>query len=328
MGVLIARRRSPHAMNEAHANIIRTATLEIAYQESGPPTGLPVVLLHGFPDDIHAYDDVAPQLAAAGYRVIVPYLRGYGPTKFLDPATPRSGEQAALGRDVLELIEALDLKHPVLAGYDWGGRAACVVSALWPERVGALVSMTGYNIQNIATAAQPQSPAAEYRYWYQWYFDTDRGVAGLTQNRGAFCRFLWELWSPNYRFSDADYRRTAASFDNPDFVAVAVQSYRHRYGNAPGDPRYAAVEARLSERPPIKVPTIVLHGEADGVSPVAGSEAHARHFTGFYRREVLPVVGHFLPREAPEVVVGAVRELAEAHLADRAVREEPQPTAA
>jgi pimeloyl-ACP methyl ester carboxylesterase len=289
----------------------RTRVLDIAYEESGLPTGRPVVLMHGFPDDIHAYDDVAPPLAAAGYRVIVPYLRGYGPTRFLDPNTPRSGEQAALGYDLLDLIDVLDLKSPIVAGYDWGGRAACVVSALWPERVGGLVSITGYNIQNIAGAKQPQSAAAEYRYWYQWYFHTERGVAGLTQNRGPICRLLWELWSPNYRFSDADYAKTAAAFDNPDFVAVVIQSYRHRFGNAPGDPRYEAVEARLAAQPKITVPTIVLHGEADGVGPAANSEGHARHFTGPYRREVIPVAGHFLPREAPDAVVAAVRELVE-----------------
>jgi pimeloyl-ACP methyl ester carboxylesterase len=288
----------------------RTAVLDIAYEETGPPGGRPVVLLHGFPDDIHAYDGVAPPLADAGYRVIVPYLRGYGPTRFIETTTPRSGEQAALGHDLLELIDALDLKAPILAGYDWGGRAACVVSALWPERVGGLVSITGYNIQNIAGANQPQSPVAEYRYWYQWYFHTERGVAGLTQNRGPICRLLWELWSPNYRFSDTDYARTAASFDNPDFVAVVIQSYRHRYGNAPGAPRYAEIESRLAQRPQIAVPSIVLHGEADGVGPAAGSEGHARHFIGSYRREVIPVAGHFLPREAPDAMVKAVRELA------------------
>jgi pimeloyl-ACP methyl ester carboxylesterase len=287
----------------------RTPALDIAYAESGPANGKPVVLLHGFPDDVHAYDDVAPPLAAAGYRVIVPYLRGYGPTRFRDAATPRSGEQAALGHDLLDLIDALDLKGPILAGYDWGGRAACVVAALWPERVGGLVSITGYNIQNIAGASQPQSPAAEHRYWYQWYFHTERGVAGLTANRGPLCRLLWELWSPNYRFDDATYAKTEAAFDNPDFVAVVIQSYRHRYGNAPGDPRYASVEARLAARPAITVPTVVLHGAADGVGPAAGSEGHARHFTGSYRREVIPVAGHFLPREAPAAVVAAVREL-------------------
>jgi len=288
---------------------IRTRVLDIAYEESGPPTGRPVVLMHGFPDDVHAYDDVAPPLAAAGYRVIVPYLRGYGSTRFLDPATPRSGEQAALGHDLLDLIDALDLKSPILAGYDWGGRAACIVSALWPERVGGLVSITGYNIQNIAGANDPASAAAEYRLWYQWYFHTERGIAGLTQNRAPICRLLWELWSPNYRFTDADYAKTAAAFDNPDFVAVVIQSYRHRFGNAPGDPRYAGVETRLAAQPKISVPTIVLHGEADGVGPAAGSETHARYFTGSYRREVIPVAGHFLPREAPEAVVKAVCEL-------------------
>jgi pimeloyl-ACP methyl ester carboxylesterase len=288
---------------------ICTPVLDIAYEESGPADGRPVLLMHGFPDDVHAYDDVAPPLAACGYRVVVPYLRGYGRTRFLDPGTPRSGEQAALGRDLLDLLDALDLKSPILAGYDWGGRAACVVSALWPERVGGLVSITGYNIQNIAAASQPQSAEAEHRLWYQWYFHTERGVAGLTQNRGPICRKLWELWSPNYRFTDADYAKTAAAFDNPDFVAVVIQSYRHRYGNAPGDPRYGEIEARLAQQPKIAVPSVVLHGEADGVGPAAQSEGAARFFTGAYRREVVPVAGHFLPREAPDAVVRAVREL-------------------
>lgn len=288
---------------------VRTSVLEIAYEESGPAGGRPVVLMHGFPDDIHAYDGVAPPLAAAGYRVIVPYLRGYGPTRFLDSATPRSGEQAALGHDLLDFINALDLKNPILAGYDWGGRACCVVAALWPARVGGLVTIGGYNIQHIASANQPQSAAAEHRYWYQWYFHTERGVAGLTQNRGPLCRLLWELWSPNYRFSDADYAQTAASFDNPDFVAVVIQSYRHRYGSAPGDPRYAEVEAALAERPPIAVPTIALEGEADGVHPPGRGHAPSAAITGLRRHDVVPVAGHFLPRETPDAVVKAVREL-------------------
>jgi pimeloyl-ACP methyl ester carboxylesterase len=287
----------------------QTPILDIAYEESGPADGRPVVLLHGFPDDVHAYDGVAPPLADAGYRVIVPYLRGYGPTRFRDPATSRSGEQAALGHDLLDLIDALDLKNPILAGYDWGGRAACIVAALWPERVGGLVSINGYNIQNIGNSGRPQPPATEYRHWYQWYFHTERGRAGLAANRGPLCRLLWELWSPNYRFSDTDYALTAASFDNPDFVEVVIQSYRHRYGNAPGDPAYDASEAKLAAQPHITVPTIVLHGEADGVGPPAGSEAAARHFTGSYERRVIPVAGHFLPREAPGVVIAAVKEL-------------------
>jgi pimeloyl-ACP methyl ester carboxylesterase len=288
---------------------ILTATLEIAYQEYGPPDGSPVILMHGFPDDVHAYDGVAPPLAESGWRVIVPYLRGYGPTRFRDPATLRSGQQGALGHDLLSLMDGLGLRRAVLAGYDWGGRAACIVAALWPQRVAGLVSITGYNIQNIATALQPASPDAEYRYWYQWYFHTERGRAGLSANRRPFCRKLWELWSPNYRFDDAEYEPTAASFDNPDFVEVVIHSYRHRYRAAQGDPALEHIEAQLARQPVITVPTIVLHGESDGVSPPQSSERHDRLFTGPYQRRIVPVAGHFLPRETPEAVVQAVREL-------------------
>ncbi len=189
---------------------IQTPTLEVAFEESGPVRGRPVILLHGFPDDVHAYDQVAPPLAAAGWRVMVPYLRGYGPTRFRRVETPRSGQQAALGRDLADFIEALDLPRAVLAGYDWGGRAACVVAALWSQRVAGLVTMGGYNIQNIAAAGKPDAPATEHRRWYQWYFHTERGRAGLAANRAALCRLLWELWSPNYRFDDAAYEQTAA----------------------------------------------------------------------------------------------------------------------
>src|SRR5947199_7164738 len=225
---------------------ILTPTLAIGYEESGPAEGPAVVLLHGFPDDVRAYDGVAPALADAGWRVIVPYLRGYGPTRFLDPQTPRSGQQAALGRDLLGLLDALGVERAALAGYDWGGRAACIVAALWPERVASLVSIGGFNIQNIARSGAPAPPDREHRLWYQWYFHTERGRAGLAANRRPLCRLLWELWSPNYRFTDADYALTAASFDNPDFVEVVIQSYRHRYGNAPGDPAYDASEAKLA----------------------------------------------------------------------------------
>jgi pimeloyl-ACP methyl ester carboxylesterase len=291
------------------ASSIRTKVLEIAYQESGPADGPPVILLHGFPDDVHAYDGVAPPLAGDGCRVLVPWLRGYGPTRFLDAATPRSGQQAALGADLRDFMDALGIRQAILAGYDWGGRAACVVAALWPERVRGLVSITGYNIQDIANATKPASAAAEYRHWYQWYFHTERGRAGLTQNRHDICRLLWKLWSPNWTFDDATYQRTGESFDNPDFVDVVIQSYRHRYGATPGDPVLEPIEQRLAAQPKIAVPTIVLHGEADGVGPPQNSVHHARHFTSRYERRVIPVAGHFLPNEAPQAVVQAICEL-------------------
>jgi pimeloyl-ACP methyl ester carboxylesterase len=288
---------------------VRTRLLEIGYLESGPPDGVPVILLHGWPSDVHDWDGVVPALAASGCRVLVPWLRGYGPTRFLNPATPRSGQQAALGADVRDFMDALGVGPAVLAGYDWGGRAACVVAALWPERVRALVTINGYAIQNIGASGQPASAAQEHRYWYQWYFHTERGRAGLAQNRREIARLLWRLWSPNWQFDDATFAATATSFDNPDFVDVTIQSYRHRYGNAPGDVACEPLEQALAVLPSISVPTIVLHGEADGVGPVGGSAGHARHFTARYERRVVPVAGHFLSREAPETVVQAVRDL-------------------
>ena len=291
------------------ARRLRTKTLEIAYEESGAADGRPVILLHGFPDDPRTWDGVAPALAQAGYRVLVPYLRGYGPTRFLDSRTPRSGQQAALGHDLFDFMDALGLARAVLAGYDWGGRAACIVAALWPERAAALVTIGGYNIQNIAKAGLPAAAEQEHRYWYQWYFHTERGRAGLAARRREICRLLWRLWSPNWRFDEASYERTAASFDNPDFVDVVIQSYRHRYGAVPGDPGMEASEVLLAAQPQIAVPTIVLHGAADGVSPPEDSEPHRRHFEGPYERRVIPRAGHFLPREAPAEVVRAVREL-------------------
>jgi len=278
---------------------VDTATLRVAYEDAGSPDGAPVVLLHGFPYDVRAFDDVTPALVQAGCRVIVPYLRGFGPTRFLSDATPRSGEQAALGTDLLGLMDALGLGPAVLAGYDWGGRAACVVAALWPERVRGLVSVDGYNILDAAASVVPASPEQEHRHWYQYYLHGERGRAGLAANRRAFCRLLWQLWSPTWAFDDAAFERTAPSFDNPDFVDVAVQSYRHRFGYAPGDPALADIEHRLAQRPSIGVPTVVLHGGDDGVGPASQSERHAPHFTGPYVRQVVPGVGHNLPQEAP-----------------------------
>jgi pimeloyl-ACP methyl ester carboxylesterase len=288
---------------------VRTATLEIAYEDSGPPDGSPVLLMHGFPYDVRAYDDVLPPLVAAGCRVVVPYLRGYGPTRFLSGDTPRSGQQAALGQDLLDLLDALHIERAALAGYDWGGRGACVVAALWPQRVRCLVSGGGYNIQNIGAAANPLPPEQEYRFWYQYYFHTERGRAGLAANRREFCRLLWRLWSPNWPFDNTTYGRTAASFDNPDFVDVVIQSYRHRYGYAPGDPALEPIEQRLVAQPKITVPTIVLHGAASGVGPPGQSERHVRFFSGPYQRRVIPVAGHYLPAEAPRQFADAVLEL-------------------
>ena len=286
----------------------RTPSLEIAYEERG--NGTPVILLHGFPYDVRAYDDVAASLAATGCRAIVPYLRGYGPTRFLDDSTMRSGEQAALGNDLRELMNALDLPRAVLAGYDWGGRAACIVAALWPERVAGLVTMnSAYNIFDTAAFATPAAPETEHRYWYQYYFHTERGLAGLSANREALCRFIWRLWSPTWPFDEATFARTAESFNNPDFVEVVIHSYRHRFGYVPGDPSLLAMESALALRPAIPVPTILLHGEADGVDPVEGSTNAASHYTGPFRRDVVPAAGHNLPQEAPAAVAAAVLEL-------------------
>jgi pimeloyl-ACP methyl ester carboxylesterase len=292
---------------------VRTATLDVAYEESGAAGGTPVLLLHGWPYDPRCYDDVVPPLVAAGYRVIVPYLRGFGATRFLSPETLRSGQQAALGNDLRELLDALAIERAVLAGYDWGGRAACVVAALWPERVRGLVTGNGYNIQNIPASVKPVAPAQEHRFWYQYYFHTERGRAGLEQNRHALCRYIWQIWSPDWAFDDATYENSAVSFDNPDFVAVTIQSYRHRFGYAAGDPALEPIEQRLAAQPAIAVPSIVLHGASSGIQPPAGSEPHARLFAGPYQRRVLPKIGHNLPQEAPQAVAEAILELARAN---------------
>jgi pimeloyl-ACP methyl ester carboxylesterase len=298
-------------LSAAHKRI-RTPTLEIAYEESGAADGLPVFLMHGWPYDPRCYDAVIAPLSSAGARVIVPYLRGFGPTRFLSATTPRSGQQAALGNDLRELMDALGVERALLAGYDWGGRAACIVAALWPERVRGLVTVNSYNIQNIPGSATPQSPQQELRLWYQWYFQTERGRAGLEANRRQFCRLLWTLWSPHWSFDDATFERSAASFDNPDFVAVTIQSYRHRYRNAPGDPALDGIEQWLAEQPKISVPTIALQGEADGIMSPEVSERHAGFFTGRYQRRVLPRIGHNPPQEDPHVFAAAVIELLQA----------------
>ncbi|KAF1048246.1 alpha/beta fold hydrolase [Xylophilus sp.] len=288
---------------------VRAGVLDVAFHESGPADGTPVLLLHGFPYDVHAYAEVAPRLAAQGCRVVVPYLRGYGPTRFADAAAPRSGEQAALGDDLRALLDALALPRALLAGYDWGGRACCIVAALWPERCAGLVSVNGYNFQHIASAQRPAAPENEWRLWYQYYFHSERGRAGLAQDRAALCRLLWKLWSPTWAFDDATFARTARAFDNPDFVDVVIHSYRHRFGLAAGDPRLAGIEARLAQQPPIGVAAITLDGAADGVMAVGGTAAHAHHFTGAHEHRVVPGAGHNLPQERPQAFADAVLAL-------------------
>jgi pimeloyl-ACP methyl ester carboxylesterase len=288
---------------------IRTKTLEIAYEESGPETGTPVLLMHGFPYDPRAFDGVVPPLVDAGCRTIVPYLRGFGPTRFLSPDTMRSGQQGAIGQDLLDLMDALALPTAVLAGFDWGGRAACVAAALWPERVQGLVTANGYSIQDIAGSVEPRLPQQEHRAWYQYYFHTERGRAGLTAYRKELGKLLWQLWSPTWKFDDATYDRTAASFDNPDFVDVVIHSYRHRFGYAPGDPAFETIEKRLAALPAITVPTIALYGSTDGVAPPPNLSAQRRFFSARAQQRIVGGVGHDIPQEAPTAVAAAVLEI-------------------
>jgi pimeloyl-ACP methyl ester carboxylesterase len=290
-------------------NTTAAGVLEVAWTTCGPAEGPPVFLMHGFPYDIHAYAQVAPLLADAGCRVIVPYLRGFGATRFVSAATPRSGEQAALGADLLALMDALRVPRAVLAGYDWGGRAACVVAALWPQRCTGLVSYNSYNIQDIARAMTPDAPENEHRLWYQYYLHSERGRAGLAQDRRAFTRLLWQLWSPSWRFDDASFERSAAAFDNEDFVAVVIHSYRHRFGLVAGDPAYAGIEARLAAQPAITVAAITFDGTDDGVRSPAPAAASAHRFAGPRSHRIVPGVGHNMPQEAPRVFADAVLEL-------------------
>jgi len=288
---------------------VQAGVLDIAYYEAGPAEGPVVMLLHGFPYDIHSFAEVAPMLAAQGCRAIVPYLRGYGPTRFLDAATPRSGEQAAIGADLMALMDALAVPRALFAGYDWGGRAACIGAALWPERCAGLVSVNGYLIQDIAQAMRPAPPEREVPLWYQYYFQLERGRAGLDANRRAIARILWSQWSPNWDFDDATFDRTAVAHDNPDYVDVVIHSYRHRFGLAAGDPYYADLQRRLAELPPITVPAITLDGDADGVVAATDGSAQAARFTNRGAHRVIPRAGHNLPQERPDAFAAAVMEL-------------------
>jgi pimeloyl-ACP methyl ester carboxylesterase len=288
---------------------VRTPLLDIGYDAYGNSVGFPIIVLHGFPDDAHAWDTVASPLAAAGYRVLVPYLRGYGPTRFLSAAEPRMAQQAAIAQDLQDFMNALSLDRAALAGYDWGGRAACITAIMAPQRVRALVTIGGYNVQNTLAAPRPATAVEERSHWYQWYFNTERGRVGLEQNRHDICRLLWEEWSPTWHFDDATYAQTAPSFDNPDFVPIVIHSYRHRHGNAPGDPRFDQIERHLATRPPITVPTIVLHGADDTVSRPSRSERDMAMFPPGTARHVIAGAGHFMPREKPQAVVDALLTL-------------------
>jgi pimeloyl-ACP methyl ester carboxylesterase len=290
---------------------VRTDVLEIGYHDAGNAAGFPIILLHGFPDDAHAYDGVAPILAKAGYRALAVYLRGYGPTRFLDPAGPRMAEQAAIGQDVIDFADALKLSRFAVAGYDWGGRAACIAAALHPARVRAAVLIGGYTIQNTVTPGPPASPEAARRLWYQWYFNTDAGRTSLDRNRRELCRALWHEWSPTWRFTDATYDTTARSFDNPDFVDCVIHSYRHRNFNAAGESRFLEMERQLAARPPIAVPTIAMYGGDDAFGRASTDITASERATlpQLVGKRVIDGAGHFLPHEKPDAVASAIVDL-------------------
>ena len=287
---------------------VRTSVLDVAYEESGDLDGQPVILLHGFPYDVRAFDNVVPPLTDHGARVIVPYLRGFGPTRFIHAETMRSGQQAALGQDLRDLLDSLAIDSAVVAGYDWGGRAACIVSALWPERIRGLVTVDGYNIQDLSHANEPSSPRSEASYWYQYYFHSERGRRGLEVNREELCELLWRMWSPTWQLERKDFASSAPSLHNPDFVDVVIHSYRHRFGLAPGDDCYEQIEACLATAPAIPVPTVVLASGSDGILGSSAVEDRPQ-FLGPYRYELLTGVGHNVPQEAPESFAAAVLDL-------------------
>jgi len=291
---------------------IETAELTIGYAEAGPADAPAVILLHGWPYDIYSYADVAPALAAAGHRVIIPYLRGYGPTRFLSPQTLRSGQPVAVAADIVALMDALQIKTATLAGYDWGARTANIIAALWPERCKAMVSVSGYLIGSQQAGRVPLPPTAEQQWWYQFYFATERGREGYDKNRRDFARLIWQTASPRWAFDDATFNRSAAAFDNPDHVDVVVHNYRWRLGLVPGEAKYDALEAKLATFPQIAVPTITMEGDANG-APHPAPEAYARKFSGRYEHRLIKGgIGHNLPQEAPQAFAQAVIDVAAA----------------
>ncbi|MEV0407920.1 alpha/beta hydrolase [Actinoallomurus sp. NPDC050550] len=287
---------------------VDAGVLNIGYAESGPTGGPVVVLLHGWPYDIHSYVDVAPLLAAEGYRVIVPYLRGHGTTRFLSSRTFRNAQQSVIALDIIALMDALKIEKALLAGFDWGSRTADIIAALWPERCKALVSVTGYLITNREKNRLPLPPAAEWAWWYQYYFATERGRLGLEQNRHDFARLIWKNVSPAWDFDDATFDRTAAAFTNPDYVSIVIHNYRWRLGLAEGDPRYDRLEKRLAAGPVIAVPTVTLDGELDPFTPPGDGASYRGKFSGKYAHRTLKGVGHNVPQEAPRAFADAVVE--------------------
>jgi pimeloyl-ACP methyl ester carboxylesterase len=304
-----ASARRPHAA-APDASRVSTKVLEIAYHETGNPKGFPVILLHGFPDDGHAYDNVAPVLAKEGLRTFATYHRGFGPTRFLGPKAPRMAQQSAIAQDAVDFADTLGLKRFMVCGYDWGGRAAGIVAALHPDRVRAAVLCGGYSIQNNLVMREPGDPAGLKTSWYQWYFNTEVGRRGLEKNRREICKFMWQDWSPAWKFSDAEYDQAAMAFDSPDFVDCVIHSYRHRNFNAPGESRFEDMERRLAQRPKIDVPTVILHGGASGFGarPAEATPQERADFTKLVARRIVDGAGHFVPREKPEAVAAAVLE--------------------
>ena len=289
---------------------IQTAVLDIGYEETGNGAGFPIILLHGFPYDVRSWDGVVPPLVEAGHRVLVPYLRGYGPTRFRDSTAPRMAEQAAIAQDVVDFADVLGLEQFALAGFDWGNRAACITAILHPERVRAQVACGGYSVQNTVVPGGPAPAPTEARLWYQWYFNTERGRAGLQANRRDIIRYLWDTWSPGWQYTDAAFDRSAPSFDNPDFVDVVIHSYRHRHANAPGEERFLAVERRLAQRPQIQVPAIVLRGAESGFGrPSTDPSGDQRRFPSLVARRIVDGAGHDLPAHRPDAVSAALLEL-------------------
>ena len=289
---------------------VQTAVLNIGYGDHGDAAGFPVILLHGFPYDVRSFDGVVPPLVEAGYRVLVPYLRGYGPTSFVDPDSPRLAEQAAIGQDVVDFAEALGISRFALAGFDWGVRAACITSILHPEMVKGLVAMGGYSVQNTVEKEQPAPAFREARMWYQWYFNTEQGRAGLESNRRDIIRHLWETWAPTWEYTDEAFNRSAPSFDNPDFVDIVLHSYRHRHMNAPGEERFLEVERELAKAPRITVPSIVLRGADSGLgAPSDDPSEDQSHFTNLVARRIVARAGHDLPVQRPDAVSEALLEL-------------------